>query len=171
MHSIDIYHNNTSILSDPKNPSWRSSGKKNFCDREISARPRRNTAEYRANTASFHTVRVPGLPDWVLVANIRFHPRTGIFLPLPPLRSLLLLFLPSHPSVSFLLDTSLSSLSLLHLSLFATFTMAKGDVTQGDKSFMGMPVSVSFLSLHRSTPLVELAIDSELQQQRNISML
>jgi hypothetical protein len=75
------------------------------------------------------------------VASIRFHPRTGIFLPLPPLLSSLLLFLPSHPP-SVLLDTHPSPLFFSCIYLFATFTMS----SQADKSFMGMPVSVTLLT-------------------------
>ena len=131
-------------------PSWRSSGKKIFCDREISARPRRNTAEYCANTVSFHTVRAPGLPDWALVANVRYPPAYRYFSP-PSAPSLSSSF-SSLPSPSVLSSRHIPLLSFFVASIsFATFTMAKGDVSQGDKSVMGMPVSL-FLSLHRSTP-------------------
>lgn len=46
--------------------------------------------------------------------------------------------------------------------------MAKGDVNQGDKSFMGMPVSL-FLSLHLSP--CRAVIDSELQQQNDLDAI
>lgn len=112
--------------------------------------PDNNTAEYYPNTVSFHTVRAPGLPDWALVATIRYPPAYRYFSP-PSAPSLSSSF-SSLPSPSVLSSRHIPLLSFFVASIsFATFTMAKGDVSQGDKSFMGMPVSL-FLSLHRSAP-------------------